>query len=166
MTAIGFAAARIALLLCAAAVCAGAQESNATRPQPELRVDAIDVRGLPQGTFQLGAGVQLPLGYYARLGLLGAGGVTETQSTTFGSARADVLVRFLLDPFAESPLGLSLGGGISTQYVPVSGWREYLTVLLDLELPRVSGVVPAAQVGLGGGVRLGVALRRYERGRR
>lgn len=168
MTAFGPALARIALLLCATAGCAGAQESDALRsaPQLELRLDAIDVRGWEQGTVQIGAGAELPLGYYARLGLVGAGGVTARQETTVGSGRADLLVRFLLDPFAESTLGLSLGGGVSVQYAPVGGWREYLTVLLDLELPRLRDVVPAAQVGLGGGLRMGLALRRYERGRR
>jgi hypothetical protein len=35
-----------------------------------------------------------------------------------------------------------------------------------VEAPRVGGILPALQVGLGGGVRVGLVARAYRRGRR
>ena len=57
-------------------------------------------------------GVQIPMGYYVRVGLDGAVGVATGSVPSPGSradARADVLVRFLLDPFRQSAYGLSAG---------------------------------------------------------
>lgn len=143
---------------------ARAQQGTLTRA--ELRVDAIDVRLPDTATLQLGAGIDTPLGYYVRLAVIGAGGVTSQDAKTLGSARADVLGRFLLDPFREMRWGLSVGGGISARYVAGDHWREYLVLLLELETPVHRGLVPALQLGLGGGLRVGVVLRPFERGRR
>jgi len=44
--------------------------------------------------------------------------------------------------------------------------RQYLVVVTDLEMPRVGSVVPALQVGLGGGVRVGLVARVAQSGRR
>ena len=72
----------------------------------------------------------------------------------------DAIGRFLLDPYREMPLGLSLGGGIS---VPVvrgdSQVRPYLTAVVDVEGRTRGPVTPAVQVGLGGGARVGVVMR-------
>jgi hypothetical protein len=38
-------------------------------------------------------------------------------------------------------------------------WRGYLLLALGVEGPAVRGVFPALEVGLGGGVRVGVVLR-------
>jgi hypothetical protein len=129
-------------------------------------LDLIDVRSPQDGTAQLGAGVALPLGYYARLGLIGAGGISRDGRGDTGSARADVLMRFLIDPFRETRYGVSVGGGLSLRYTPNVGWREYLALVLDVETPPARSVVPAFQLGLGGGVRFGIGLRRAQQGRR
>jgi hypothetical protein len=133
---------------------------------PELRADAIDVRSSRSGTLHAGVGLNLPLGYYVRLETVGAGGVTRIDSSVVGSARADLVARFLLDPFGESRWGPSFGGGISARWAKTTGWHEYVVLVLDLEAPPVRGVVPAFQLGLGGGARLGLALRRHQTGRR
>jgi len=133
---------------------------------PELRADAIDVRSSRSGTFHAGIGLNLPLGYYVRLETVGAGGVTRIDSNVVGSARGDVVARFLLDPFGESRWGVSFGGGISAQWAETKGWHEYLALVLDLEAPPRHGVVAAFQLGLGGGARLGIAVRRHQTGRR
>jgi hypothetical protein len=116
---------------------------------------------------QAGAGVQIPMGYYVRVGLDGAVGVptgANAPSPRRVDARADLLVRFLLDPFRQSRYGLSLGGGLSARAEPGDHVRPRLLVAMDLEGRRSShGVVPALQVGLGGGVRVGVILRRGAR---
>jgi len=143
---------------------ARAQQGSSTRL--ELRADAIDVRLPDTATLQLGAGIDTPLGYYVRLAVIGAGGVTSQDAETLGSARVDALARFLFDPFREMRWGLSAGGGVSARYVAGDHWREYLVLLVEVETPVHRGLVPALQVGLGGGLRVGVVLRPFERGRR
>jgi hypothetical protein len=158
----------VSLLLALAPVCARAQQivRASTMPPLELRVDAIDPRSSRSGTLQGGVGVNIPLGYYVRLELVGGAGVTRRDTVDHASGRVDALGRFLLDPFGESPWGLSIGGGMSVVFAGGARTHEYLVVVTDLEGPPVGPLVPALQVGLGGGVRAGVVLRGYHSGRR
>jgi hypothetical protein len=72
----------------------------------------------------------------------------------------DFLARFLFDPFRQSRWGFSAGGGISLRATQETGVRPYMLVALDLEGPRTKGgVAPAFQLGLGGGVRVGMVMR-------
>ena len=155
-------AARLAALTCMA-VPARAQLPHPT-VQPELRLDVIAGH---QSAVQLGAGAQIPMGYYVRVGIDGATGLptgSEVPSPRRLDARADLLVRFLLDPFRQSAYGLSLGGGLSARAEPGDRVRPRLLLAVDVEGRRsASGFVPAVQVGLGGGVRVGVLLRRGAR---
>ena len=132
--------------------------------QPELRADVIAGH---QPAVQLGAGLQVPMGYYVRIGVDGAVGVPvggHAPTPRAAEGRADLLERFLLDPFRQSAYGLSLGGGLSARAEPGDRVRPRLLVAMDVEGHRSShGLVPALQVGLGGGVRVGVVLRRGER---
>ena len=70
------------------------------------------------------------------------------------------------NPFAEATWGLSIGGGMSATFGDRLQPRQYLVVVTDLEMPRVGSVVPALQVGLGGGVRVGLVARVAQSGRR
>jgi hypothetical protein len=142
------------------------QSARRVFPPLEFRADAIDPRSAKNGTLQAGVGVNLPLGSYTRLELDGAGGVTRRADEDHHSGRGDVIARFLLDPFAESPWGLSIGGGMSALFAEGARTRAYLVVVADVEAPRVGGVVPALQVGLGGGLRVGLVARAYRPGRR
>ena len=156
-----------ALLGLALAPVARAQQSaRRVLPPLELRADVIDPRSTKNGTLQAGAGVNIPLGSYARLELDGGAGVTRHADTDQHSGRGDAIARFLLDPFAESPWGLSIGGGMSVLFTDGARTREYLVVVADLEAPRVGGIVPALQLGLGGGLRVGLVARAYRPGRR
>jgi len=130
--------------------------------QPEMRLDAIIGH---QPAVQAGLGLQVPMGYYVRVGLDAAAGMpVGSDAPRRPDARADLLVRFLLDPFRQSAYGLSLGGGLSARAEPGDRVRPRLLVAADLEGRRSAhGVVPAVQVGLGGGVRIGVLLRRGAR---
>lgn len=124
----------------------------------ELRADAILGH---RPALQVGGGVQLPLGYYARLGVDGLVGIRTDQVSPRADARLDLLGRFLLDPFRQSPYGLSVGGGMSLRAEPRDRVRPYLLLAAEVEgRRRASGWVPALQLGLGGGARLGVVLRR------
>lgn len=147
--------------LATAAPPADAQGPTASRRlQPEVRGDVI-IGDHP--ALQVGGGVHVPLGYYVRVGAIAAGGVGLGDAGGRGSARADLLVRFLLDPFRQARYGLSAGGGLSTRFEAGGRVTPLLLLALDLEgRRRRSGWSPAVQVGLGGGARLGVALRRGE----
>ena len=146
-----------------------AQLAVAPPPEPEVRADVIFGH---QPAVQVGGGVQLPFGYYVRLGLDAAVGLriddaTRLSATPRVDGRADVLVRFLLDPFRQTAYGLSLGGGMSVRAEPGDRLRPLLLAVVELEgRRRANGWVPAVQVGLGGGVRLGLILRRASRGAR
>ena len=54
----------------------------------------------------------------------------------------------------------SLGGGLSFRR------HAYLAAVVDLEGPEMHGMLPALQVGLSGGVRAALVIRRAVKGRR
>jgi hypothetical protein len=128
-----------------------------TRLVPEVRVDAV---GASPATVQGALGVEIPAGWYVRVGVIaGAGGSVE-EGEQVAAGRLDILARFLLDPFRQSRWGFSAGGGVSLLAREGEQVRPQLLVALDLEGPRSSsGVSPSIQVGLGGGVRAGIGLR-------
>jgi hypothetical protein len=133
----------------------------ASQQQPprysELRADAIIGRWT---SAQAGAGLVLPLDVYTRLGIDGAVGTTWHNGIPLGIGRVDAIARFLLDPFREAPLGLSLGGGVSLPYMAgQQHLRPYLTAVIDVEGRMRGGITPAIQAGLGGGARIGLVLR-------
>jgi hypothetical protein len=124
----------------------------------ELRADAIIGRW---ASAQGGVGLVVPLDVYTRLGIDGAIGTTWRNDAPHGSGRVDAIARFLLDPFREAPFGLSLGGGVSVPYVAGDTHvRPYLTAVIDVEGRMRGAVTPALEVGLGGGARIGLVLRR------
>jgi hypothetical protein len=128
------------------------------RIEPELRGDVI---AASQATsWQGGAGLQIPAGYYARIGLDAAVGADVAHGVSETSGRVDVLARFLFDPFRQTRWGVSAGAGVSVRAREGDRVRPYLLAVMDLEAPRTSsGLAPAVQVGLGGGVRVGLVLR-------
>jgi hypothetical protein len=132
---------------------------------PELR---IDVLGAHPTSVQGAAGVEIPAGTYARVGVLaGAGATIEGDGRSRAAGRVDVLARFLLDPFRQSRWGFSAGAGVSLRADPGDRVRPRLLVALDLEGRRShAGLSPSLQIGLGGGVRGGVGLRWSGRGAR
>jgi len=153
-----------ALLLLAAAPPARAQPPRIPIV-PELRLDVVGARPT---SVQGAIGVEIPAGYYVRVGILAGAGPTIGGSGTKGAAgRADVLARFLIDPFRQSRWGFSAGAGVSLRADPGDHVRPRLLVALDLEGRRSrGGLSPSAQIGLGGGVRGGVGLRWSGRGAR
>jgi hypothetical protein len=126
--------------------------------KPELRADVLFGRA---SAVQVGAGALIPLGYYVRVDLDGAVGLRDNRvSGSRADARVDLLARFLLDPFRQSRYGLSLGGGIGLRAEPGDHVWPVLLAALDVEGRRWSnGWVPALQVGLGGGARVGLVFR-------
>jgi hypothetical protein len=122
----------------------------------EYRVDAIVGRGT---ALEGGAGVVVPSGVYVRTGIDAAAGMTWHDGAR-ASGRIDVISRFLLDPYRQVPIGLSLGGGVSVPYASGDrNVRPYLTAVVDVEGRLRRGFTPALQLGVGGGTRVGIVLR-------
>jgi hypothetical protein len=144
VAALGSAAARLA-----------AQQSPSA--YPEFRADALFAKGT---TGQAGVGVVVPLGVYVRFGLDGAAGATWQNGASSASGRVDAIARFLLDPLRESGTAISLGGGLSAPIRKDGVKSPYLTVVVDVEGKGRGGITPALELGLGGGGRVGVVLRR------
>ncbi len=111
-------------------------------------------------SLEVGGGVQVPAGTYARIGVIGAAGTDIAGGSRDGSGRLDVVGRFLLDPFRQSSWGLSVGAGVSLRVRSGDYVHPYLVALVDLEGPRGrNGLAPSLQVGVGGGVRVGAGVR-------
>ena len=128
------------------------------KASPELRADvvAIGSRVAVQG----GGGVEIPFGYYTRVGIIAAAGADLGRNRQDASGRLDVIARFLFDPFRQQRWGVSAGGGVSARAVAGDRVRPYLVAVADVEGPRTrGGIAPAVQIGIGGGVRIGIALR-------
>ncbi|HYU51559.1 MAG TPA: hypothetical protein VEK37_01385 [Gemmatimonadaceae bacterium] len=142
---------------------------NAQLPQQPLQTEArLDAIIAHTAGVEAGLGLTIPAGIYVRSGLvagLGAGrhGV---------EGRTDLISRFSLDPFRQSRWAPYGGGGISGRYRSKrdGSSRAYLLIFLGVEGPlslgRTSGIVPAFELGLGGGARVGVVLRRGINARR
>lgn len=166
------AATRIACVL--AAILAGltlsaapAQAQQLAPLVPELRADLISGR---QTLLQLAAGAQMAAGTYARVSLDAGIGPRISPHDSAGalSGRVDLIARFLLDPSATSRYGLSVGGGLGVLFRPAQRGTPVVIVAAELEGPRThdGGWVPALQVGLGGGARVGVVFRPRKQGQR
>ena len=123
----------------------------------ELHVDGIIAR---RSAVEAAVGLVIPAGVYSRTAFLIGGGAASQDSGSKIVGRAEIVSRFLLDPFRESPLGLSVGGGVGvTNLSDPKRWQPFLALVLDLELRQRAGFTPALQVGLGGGTRVGLVLR-------
>lgn len=143
--------------LLAVAICLGGR-LNAQALQSELRVDLL---GPKPHSIEPAIGAIAMLGTYVRIGTAVAYALPLENVIPRDRWRVDVLVRGTLDPFRQHRWGLSLGGGVSYRRS-----RTHLAVLLDLEGPEFARLLPAFQVGMSGGFRAGIGLRRARRGRR
>ena len=166
MTASRIRVARVVLLLSLTlASAARGQVAEELTMKPEIRLDVARLGN--RVAFQAGGGVQVPLGYYTRMSIIGAAGADVERFVQDASGRLDVVGRFLFDPFRQSRWGLSAGAGVSLRVRARDRVRPYLVSVIDLEGPlSARGVSPAIQLGIGGGVRVGVALRKGARSSR
>ena len=134
-----------------------AQGARARPPQLELRADAILGRAT---TGHLGIGGNVALGNYLRAGLALAGGATRIPGgEVAASGRADLVARFLLDPFREHRWGPYAGAGVGVLWDERQRTREAVLIVLGVEGSAAGSVRPALEAGFGGGTRVGVVLR-------
>ena len=110
--------------------------------------------------------MSVPASTYVRLGIIGAVGQAWSDGKVGAAGRVDGLVRFVVDPLREFRWAPYASGGLSAIYDRPDDWRAVLVGVLGIEGPASAGVVPAAEVGFGGGVRVGVVIRRAMMGRR
>jgi len=138
------------------------------RPQPvqhELRLDGLFAERV---AVHAGYGVSVPAGLYVRSGLVLGAGVGRHGL----EGRSDLIGRFSFDPLRQSRWGPYGGAGVSARFNSTEdgGAKAYLLFFLGVEGPlpagRPRGWVPALEVGLGGGARVGVVIRRGVSSRR
>ena len=133
--------------------------------QTEARLDAIIAHSTG---VEAGVGLTIPAGIYVRSGFVVAVGAGRHGV----EGRTDLISRFSLDPFRQSRWAPYGGAGVSGRYRSKldGGSRAYLMIFVGVEGPmpfgQTSGLVPAFELGLGGGARFGVLLRRGINARR
>lgn len=158
--------ATVAAALAVSAGCLGAQGRSLPDswrgPRAEWRLDVV---AGTRTTGQIGAGFNVPAGAYTRLGIDLAVGATRHEGATVATGRLDGVARFLLDPFRESPVGVYGIAGASLIH-DGDRWEPRLLVGVGLEGRPRGRLIPAGEVALGGGVRVGLVLRRSRRDRR
>ena len=126
-----------------------------SRIRPEIRLDYL---ASPDGV-QAGAGIAVRMSTYVRLAVTGGLGPNLEDDVERLGWRADLLGRFHLDPFRERRWAPYAAAGVSVRGAG-SEAEEYLVALFGLEGPLAGGWSPAIEVGVGGGARAGLVLRR------
>jgi hypothetical protein len=161
---------RTAFVVGLMALTAGPSLRGQGLPRPRPRAEArVDYLGPNPDAAHAGVGMNVPVGTYLRVSVVGAGGASWNEGNAAGSMRADVIGRFSFDPFRERRWGLSAGGGLSVRYDRLDAgrrWRPLVALVVDLEGPRQGSIVSAVQVGLGGGARVGLIIRGADPNRR
>lgn len=142
---------------------AGAQQAKEPAFQTEARVDGFFASGT---ALQLGGGGAWVLSRDLRLvALAGLGSTLSSGNATF-SGRADLLARFVLDPDRVNKWSLYGEGGLGVQSDTAGAWRGVLVAVVGLEGPNWGTWMPFAEAGYGGGLQIGLGLRRAKlRGR-
>jgi len=155
----------VSLGLAATLPVAGRGQIVQQRIQSEVRVDGIFAR---TSGVEAAYGFTVPVGIYVRSGIVAGVGVGRHGA----EGRTDFISRFSFDPFRQTRWAPYAGAGLSGRYRSEldGGARAYLLVFLGVEGPlplgELSGWVPALEVGLGGGARIGLILRRGVNARR
>jgi hypothetical protein len=152
-------AALAAVLMSAAAALPLAAQSLQIKPFAQLEARSDAIFGSPSA-LQVGVGANIPVDPYVRVGTTVAGGTSWQDGRSGTSARADLTARYLLDPYAETRWGVYGGAGLSVRWDRDARWRPYLLLVGGVEGPARGGWRTSFEVGVGGGARVGVVLRR------
>ncbi|MDF1502457.1 hypothetical protein [Roseisolibacter sp. H3M3-2] len=156
--------ARPAALAAAVATYALLAPAAARAQAAEARVDGIVAR---DGGVLAGAGLFGDAGLYARLGVVALGGVVRAPGGgAVAAGRLEALARFHIDPLRQSRRGIYAGGGLAAAVRRGGAPAWQLVAQLGAEGRPRGGVAPAVEVGLGGGARVALVLRRARPQRR
>lgn len=123
--------------------------------RPELRVDWFGGRA---AALHAGGGVSVRAGNYLRVGVNAGAGPSLADSVR-NVAHVDASARFMLDPFRQERVGLSVGGGVTARYEGDRA-RAFALLFIDVEAGRGPGWTPFVRAGVGGGVRIAAGIRR------
>jgi hypothetical protein len=127
--------------------------------QPELRAGAV------LGSDQMllaGFALNVPAGYYLRIA--GSAEYGRVLREGVGSAgRAELVGRFMVDPFHQSRWGAYGGGGVTALWTAGTRGRTGLLLVAGVELPGRTGWRPAIEVAGGGGLRISLAIKPVRR---
>ena len=105
---------------------------------------------------QAGLGFVTQVSPYIGIGATAAAGISRTGF----SGRGDLYGRFSLDPYHTYYWEPYLGAGITVRAdAGGPGTRTYLLAIAGVDGPSAGGIAPGVEVGVGGGIRLGVTLR-------
>lgn len=141
----------IVVLVTASTPSAQAQRPVGADPRAELRVGTSLT---PHVGPQVGIGMDLRAGWYARLRLAADAGAVQVQGRWIGRQQLSATARFLLDPFGERPLGLYGGAGLVIHRTVDADPTGALLLLLGVEGRAFARpLVPALELELGDGLR-------------
>lgn len=127
--------------------------------QGEMRTE-LSVTG--RSVAAVGAALNVPAGYYVRVGAGVAFG-REIGANPRNAGRGEVTVRFLADPFAEWRWGPYAGAGVAMDWRDGQSGRAAVVLVAGTDLPTRARWQPAVEVGVGGGARVAIVLRRARR---
>ncbi|MDA1080658.1 MAG: hypothetical protein O2973_03120 [Gemmatimonadetes bacterium] len=154
-------AATILALAGVAASGLGAQQFRiAPRVQPE--VSAAAALGGDGGAMFVGAGANVPAGYYVRVAGSTAVGVGR-RADQAPLVRAQVVGRFLIDPFRQRRTGPYVGGGLVGNWRSADHGRVALLFVAGLELPSRLGWEPGVELAVGSGITIAFVARHSRR---
>jgi hypothetical protein len=125
--------------------------------QPEGRVDLLAGR---REAVQGGFAVAVATSRSVRVGIAAGVGSALKANGDRASGRADLFARLVIDPYFEKHWAPYAVGALSARFDGGSRWRGAMVALAGIEGPRLRGVVPFAEAGYGGGVRVGLGFRR------
>lgn len=134
-----------------------AQQPVSADPQWEARLDA---QATPDHGALAGLGVNVRAGWYSRVGLLATAGAVYSGGAWRSQQRLDAVVRFQFDPFAQRARAVYGGAGVGLVRSDGDGdVAGRMLLVVGVEGAARGRVVPAVELMLGGGVRLGLVLR-------
>jgi hypothetical protein len=137
-------------------------QMRARGPQPGAVAGVVAARTT---AVHAGGKISVPAGLYARVSVAVLGGARHAAGAWSASGRADAIARFHVDPFGQSRVGAYAGGGASLFFDDGARRRVRLVAVIGFEGPlSARGWVPGIELGLGGGARVGVTLRRSRNG--
>jgi hypothetical protein len=133
-----------------------AQQAVSALPQWEARLTGA---AWPDVGALAGLGVNVRAGWYARVGVALTAGAVLVGDRWDARQRVDATARFMFDPFGERDRGLYAGAGLGAERGGDGSARGLLLGVVGVEGKPAGRVVPALELTLGGGVRVGVVLR-------
>jgi hypothetical protein len=135
---------------------AAAQQPVRAMPQRELR---LELPVTPDAGLGAGVGLNVRAGWYARVGVAATLSAVRDGAGWGTAERIEATSRFLFDPFAERPRGVYAGAGVAARRGPDGTTRGDLLLLIGVEGRAAGRAVPAVELALGGGLRLGAVFR-------